>query len=417
MPFYKSENTENRELAELPSVSEDNFGEKFDNYISDNFAFRNVLVNTDSKIKASVFGLSGNESVTVGKDGWLFFTETLDDVMSRNTMTDREIFCASRTLEMLSEYVEDNGGRFVFVTAPNKASLYDEYLPYYYSKSNVPNNYDNLLSKLNNVDYIDLRELFEEQDEVLYHRLDSHWNNKGAVLVVNCLLEHLGLDAKTYGTPEERNDWDGDLYKMLFPTMQEKDTQYYYDDYEFNYIYTKRFKSVDDMTISTENKLSENGNILLFRDSFGRSMLPFVGESFSKAVLSRSVPYDFRQIENNDFDYVVLEVVERNLDNLISKAPYMTAKSIDVDYDKLEKIDSKDYTVTVENDGLNHIYGNMLESIPTEAKIYVEVGGSMFEAFPCYELDEYEESDGRGNGFSLYTEKTGDINIYISEER
>lgn len=416
MKFYKAENTENRELAELPSLSDWDFGEKFDSYVSDNFAFRNILVNADSKIKADIFNMSGNESVTVGKNGWLFFTETLDDVMSENTMTDREIFCTTRTLEMISDYVKINNGKFVFTIAPNKASVYDEFLPYYYTKSNVANNMDKVVNNLENVDYMDIKSLFENQNEVVYHRLDSHWNNKGALLVTNELLKHLGIEQNNFSEPVLKQDWEGDLYKMLFPTGEEKDDQYYYKDDEFHYTYTRRFKSVDDMTIATENKLSQNGNILLFRDSFGRSMLPFVGESFSKAVLSRSVPYDIDQIRQTDYNYVVLEIVERNIENIIARAPYMKAEKADIDLNSLTKLSNDHYELVSERDSLDHIYGKILADISTDTRIFVSVGNDIFEAFPCYELEENEDPDGKGNGFSLYTDKQSDeINIYISK--
>lgn len=416
MKFYKAENTENRELAQMPSFFDEDFGEKFDNFISDNFAFRDVLVNADSSIMANVFGISGNGSVTMGKNGWLFYTETLDDITSENIMTDREVYCAARTLEMISDYVEKNNGRFLFMPAPNKASVYDEYLPYYYRKSNVPNNMDMVLNELNNVDCIDLRTVFENRDDVLYHRLDSHWNNKGALLVTDILLEHFGLEEYDYGVPEERQDWEGDLYKMLFPAGEEKDVQYYYDEDNFNYQYTRRFKSVDDMIIETKNDFSENGSILLFRDSFGRSMLPFIGESFSKATLSRSVPYDFYQIEESNYDYVVLEIAERNIEDIISRAPYINAEKADVDTEKLKKLDSNEYELVCENESLNHIYGRISADITTDARIFVSVGDDIYEAFPVYELGEEDEPDGSGNGFSMYTDnQSSEISIYILE--
>lgn len=416
MKFYKAENTENRVLAEFPPLADKDFGEKLDSFISDNFAFRDVLVNADSKIKADIFGKSGNESITVGKDNWLFFTETLDDVTSKNTMTDREVFCTVRTLELISDYIKNKGGKFIFTIAPNKASLYDEYLPYYYKKSNVKNNMEKVAEGLNNVDYLDLKALFKNQNEVLYHKFDSHWNNKGALLVTNKLLEHLGLEKNNYSEPESKQDWEGDLYKMLFPTGEEKDIQYYYNDDEFNYTYKKRFKSVDDMNIETENKSSKNGNILLFRDSFGRSMLPFIADSFTNAALSRSVPYDFSRIENNEYDYVVLEIVERNIEDIIARAPYMNAQKADVDLSSLIKLSSNDYEMVSEKDSLNHIYGRILADISTDSRIFVSIENDIFEAFPCYELGEDEVPDGNGNGFSLYTDKQSDeINIYVSK--
>lgn len=415
MHFYTAENTENRTLAQKPSLFtsdgiDNDFGEKFENYIADNFAFRDKLVNANSVIKAKLFGLSGNDKVTVGKDNWLFFTETLEDVTSKDTLTDREAFCAARTLEIINNYVSSRGGRFVFTIAPNKATLYPQYLPYFYQKSNQPNNMEKIVSRLESTEYFDIRPVFENTEEVLYHRLDSHWNNKGALMVTNALLEQMGLKGKKYSEPEEKQDWEGDLYEMLYPSGENKDTQYYYNENEFEYSNTSRFKSVDDMNIKTKSD-SPNGSILLFRDSFGRSMYPFVADNFSRAVLSRAVPYN---LTNMDYDYVVLEIVERNLEDIISRAPYMEAPLVKTDIDSLIKLESGQYDITVENKGLEHIYGRINTELSENTKIYVALGDNLYEAFPCYELSEDEKPDGKGNGFSLYTgENAEDINIYI----
>ncbi len=417
MHFYTAENTENRTLAERPSLItkdgiDQDFGEKFESYIADNFAFRDKLVNANSTIKAKLFGLSGNEKVTVGKDDWLFFTETLEDVTSKNTLTDREAFCAARTLEMINDHVSGRGGRFIFTIAPNKATLYTRYLPYFYSKSNRPNNMDKIVSRLENTEYFNIKSVFESTDDILYHKLDSHWNNKGALLVTNALLKQLGLKGKEYSEPEERQDWKGDLFEMLYPSVECTDTQYYYNEDEFDYSNTSRFKSVDDMKIATQSD-STNGSILLFRDSFGRSLYPFVADNFSKAMLSRSVPYDLTDMS---YDYVVLEIVERNLEDIISRAPYMQAPAAETDIDSLIKLDSSQYDITVENKGLEHIYGSINTELSENTRIFVGIGSALYEAFPCYELSEEEKPDGRGNGFSLYTaDNAENINIYISK--
>ena len=56
MRFYTADNTENRTLAQLPPlITSDginqSFGEEFESYISDNFAFRDKLVNANSTIR------------------------------------------------------------------------------------------------------------------------------------------------------------------------------------------------------------------------------------------------------------------------------------------------------------------------------------------------------------------------------
>ena len=404
MGFYESAGTENRELAGFPDEINEDFGKNMNSYLEDNFAFRDRLVSADSSIKASVFQMGGNDKVAVGKDGWLFFAEDIDGLTSKNTLSGREIFCISRELEMIRDYAGDNGSSFLFMIAPDKAGLYSEYLPYYYKESTLPDNKEMLEAMLDKDMFIDLSLLFENEKEVLYHRLDSHWNNKGAQLVVNAMLDRLGLDKKEYAQPTESMDWEGDLYKMLYPLGEEKDKQYNYSGFEYSY--AKRFKSTDDMLISTKNPKNDNGSILLFRDSFGRNMLPFIGDNFSEAELARAVPYDFNRLSQRHFDYAVLEIAERNVDELLDKAPYIIASEADEATDELLRLDESEYELVVEEkDECCHLYGVINSPLETAARIYVKTADMLFEAFPCYEKEKGKFEYKNGNGFSIYIDK------------
>ena len=64
-----------------------------------------------------------------------------------------------------------------------------------------------------NVNYVNLKEILESSDEVLYHERDSHWNNKGAALAGDALMtaldkEHTDYTQESY---EECVDFTGDL--------------------------------------------------------------------------------------------------------------------------------------------------------------------------------------------------------------
>ena len=56
--------------------------------------------------------------------------------------------------------------------------------------------------------------------------------------------------------------------------------------------------------------------ILVFRDSFGRAMIPYMGEVFDACTFNRSTPYDMSVVEDTECDYVLIEIVERNLADL-----------------------------------------------------------------------------------------------------
>lgn len=67
-------------------------------------------------------------------------------------------------------------------------------MPYYDSlKVSSDKNLVNLQKYLRQeqVSYGDLYETLSEEKEVLYHKRDSHWNNKGAAVAADTLLSSL----------------------------------------------------------------------------------------------------------------------------------------------------------------------------------------------------------------------------------
>ena len=93
----------------------------------------------------------------------------------------------------------------------------------------------------------DLFSMFEEQDEVLYLKQDSHWNNKGALMAYDNMLDQLNKDHNDYSSAEVTRTKDsyGDLSKMLYPAARKSEFNY---NYELNetYSYETPTKSVED---------------------------------------------------------------------------------------------------------------------------------------------------------------------------
>src|SRR2546422_2538056 len=70
---------ENRVLAALPAwdrkpATLDKFPAGFEAWFNDHFGFRNLLVRWDALLKACWLRDSPVSTVTIGKNGWLFFT-------------------------------------------------------------------------------------------------------------------------------------------------------------------------------------------------------------------------------------------------------------------------------------------------------------------------------------------------------
>lgn len=333
MAVAKTETTtENRTMAAFPSFMEEgkwnvNYLQDLGAYFEDHYAFRNLLVSVDSQIQAKLFKTSNMDTVIVGKNDWLYYTASLDNYLGQNLMSDQEVYNAAYNLSIVQEYVQSRGAKFLVAVPPNKNSLYGENMPYYdQSKVSSERNYTNIIKALksNKVAYTDLYQLFSNKKETLYLKRDSHWNEKGSLLAYNALLTDLNKEHELYETvPVLRTKTEiGDLNKMIYPMWSQPEWNYDYQ-YKKNYAYTSDTKSVEDAYIMTTNKKAQ-GSLLMFRDSFGNTLLPWMAQSYEKAVFSKEMPYPLEKyMQESKADTVIIEKVERNLKDFITDPPML----------------------------------------------------------------------------------------------
>lgn len=342
--------TENRTLASFPQTKKEgrwnvDFMQELGSYFEDHFAFRPMFVMADSQIQSRIFGVSNMDTVIVGTDGWLYYSATLDDYLGQNRLSERGCFNAAHNLSLMQQYVEDKGAAFLLTIPPNKNSLYGEYMPYYArKKASQDKNIQRLKSELEkwNVSYADLFSVFQKEKEVLYLKRDSHWNQKGAVLAYNTMLDALNREHENYeATDAVRTKTEyGDLNKMMYPLGGEPEWNYQYQ-YEERYHYVTETKSVEDAWIQTNNPEGE-GSLLMFRDSFGNTLLPLMANTFEDGFFSKETPYQLDSyMEKYHPQVVIVEKVERNLDEFASEPPVMTGPVVVLKAgEKTEKTDT-----------------------------------------------------------------------------
>ena len=201
---------------------------------------------------------------------------------------------------------------------------------------------------------------------------------------------------------------------MLYPAEDAKDMQLH-NDYEYSYEYTSRFRGLDDISITTSNPHSK-GNLLMYRDSYGEAILPYMAEMFETAEFSRAVPYRLDNV--NSDDTVIIELVERNLGNLLKSAAVMEAPECEITDTAAEYADSSKAVIkSIDNNGMKHIYGFLTEEFfdNSRYRIIAECDGKCYEAFQCFEENLLEEYEYTNRGFAAYLPaETNTDNIRIT---
>lgn len=386
----------NQTLAPPPALFQEGGGlnpnvlDETTDYVKDHFALRQRLITANAALEAAVFRTSAQDSVVLGKDGWLFYRETVDGYLHTAPLTQRELFCAARALALASEYAQDHGARLVFTVAPNKASLYPQYLPCVGTPLEGQDDIDRLVPLLEEqgVAYADLFAPFRETTQILYHATDSHWTNRGALLAHDALME--SLRGPEGWTRRDTSDWTqgthrGDLYEMLYPTgtMAEEELT---PGQGFAFQPVRPIRGPEDLRIQTQNP-AQTGNLLMFRDSFGNTLYPFMADSFGSALFSRSMPWQLTLLEETGADTVVVELVERNLDYLARRAPIFPAPRRTLTGRPAQGVAVAQFSF--EDDGklpgFLRLTGTLDGPVDIDSPVYLQLGTELYEATPAGE--------------------------------
>lgn len=422
--FPTTETTENKAMAEAPKMmTEDGslnkaFFTDFDSYFTEHMALRNQMLYSDAMIQSTLFRESNVSGVICGTDGWLYYSSTLDDYLGTNVLTERQLHNLANNFRLIQDYVEAQGKDFVLLIAPNKNTLYGDNMPYY--KSYVVNQDKSavLLGAIleqQNISYLDLFQLFEEQDEVLYLKRDSHWNMKGANLAYNGIMDSLNLPHEDYSdtVPVPVKNEQGDLNRMLYSFYGEPEENYDYNLTQ-KYVFTSSEKDVEGRWLITENQTG-TGSLLMFRDSFANTLIPFLSNEFHTVYYSKGEPNALaRYMETYSPDYVVIEKVERNISNYLNNPPILTPPENQLP-DKLT-IAATNTTVQVKNcmnDMNYYVFSGVLDEsrVQVGSRVLVRVNDRVY---PAYLTGE--------NGYALYlkkaefTDAVTQVTVYIVNE-
>lgn len=391
MPWQTETARGNEQLADWPELrAEDgSFNSKilneFSDYFSDHFGFRHQIITLNDQLTAGTLQTLDSSSVLLGKDGWLFYKSTLNDYTGAQLFTARQSYAAAHVLELMQEYCQQNGIDFCFTIAPNKNSLYGSQMPGRYPAADVRN--AQLLKQQleqQGVRYVDLFETLSAAQGTLYYRLDSHWNMQGAQLAAQALLRELNGAETTFDglINGQTTPHTGDLYEMVYPAGQETEQDTAYD---FTYAYDEKFHSADDITIHTANPDAQ-GSIFVYRDSFGINLHPFLAQSYGSACFSRNMPYRLTAVTAEQPDVLLVELVERNLNWLVERAPELPAP----ERTAVTAADTGTLVQAQRADGRMEGYfcltGDLAgQNVSDDSPIYILTETGTYEASPCGE--------------------------------
>jgi hypothetical protein len=323
---------ENRIPISLPSLIKINdlslYLKEFDLYFKDNFGMRSFLVKLELALNYFLFRETPMKDVLIGNEGWMYYEPkkndgiTIEDFFGNVNYTPEKLKLIQTKLHSLNEYLKSKNIRFIFFITPNKNTIYPEYLPEEILKKK--SNYTRIhqiqqILEEERIDTIDLKSILTQKKSQekyeLYYKTDSHWNYLGAYWGYKSLLDKLKIQPKEYSFHQFYHP-GGDLAGML-----SIDYLIYENDIKSD---TKPDSLKNCTSIYSKDSFYCESNVklprlVMYRDSFSIWLIPYLKEHFSRSVyLWGTANIDLSIIEKEKPDIVIIQIVERHLDNLLN---------------------------------------------------------------------------------------------------
>ena len=306
---------------------------KYRALFNDEFGFRKGLIRLHAITRFKLFGIASNDKVLLGKQGWFYMGKYFDSIeyaRHQRPFSEHELQSWKHILERRRDALRKRGIHYIFAVAPNKESIYPEYLPGWYTRVTRQSRLDQLLEYMrdhSDVKIIDLRTplLAAKNSTPLFYKTDSHWNAYGAcagcesiITAVREIFPNVPVHSiDQFVVSRKRNAYHGDLLHLsgLGDFIAE-------DDILVNPSVPRRAVSAQlahhDYSgklpcFATECDAPNLPRVVVFRDSFFMALQPILSEYFRRAVYIWQNDFDERVIQREPCDIVIQEIVERTL--------------------------------------------------------------------------------------------------------
>ncbi len=329
-PMQIEEIYEDQELSDIiPNVK---------TYYNQHVAKRQDVIDFWASMLYSI-DVSMNKSITIGKAGMLFYSGTIRELRGSIQRKDNLVNRDLNTIQKLSNSLEEKGIDFLFVIAPNKATVYKEYLPDWYTEGESES-YREQFNRLYNegeyaFDFLDTTDVLidakEEHGSILYPNTDAHWSPLGAYIAYNEIVRTINeeyeiVEIKEYRINEHQAASQMRMIGRRYDLIMEPVADIYFKDKgsaDLSYLDgNTNWKRYGELT---NDEAFQDLNVLIIRDSFTGRLTPTLEQTFTKVgiVHYQTVLIGDKHgqsldelIEVNNPDIVIFQIVERALDEL-----------------------------------------------------------------------------------------------------
>ncbi len=340
-----TKSAENRATAPMPDfdINElDPFPQDYESYYQDNFFIRNWINAAYSEISRKIFKKSPTDKAMIGVDGWLYIkTDELKNYLSQNIFTEDELNRFKQEIIRRSHYLDSLNCKYYFVVVPTKYSVYPEFLPRVYRWNEGYTRTDQIIDAISGIDnmvLIDLRKTLNDNKDkgLMFRPSDNHWSDLGAYYAYATIIDSIRKDFPEVRPAFPLDSFNietkpinigniaqmmnaGDDYQEEMPRISFKNQQVWEME-KAGYEAPRKFSFEHVYELAFTNRNDKNPTLLLIRDSFGNTIIPFIPAHFAKStVIFDAWQYKLNKpiVDKERPDVFVQLTMECNYDDLL----------------------------------------------------------------------------------------------------
>lgn len=356
LPKQERSENENRTLKDLPTLVDSNKLNKAEN-----------LADVIKSVKWSYITERKNPSYMddietylsdhlAGRELWVVASNKMERLAGKQEIN--EVFTSDdRMIQVFKEYNEETvsasleaidifAAKFpdvpmYFMLAPTSQEIYSSLMPSYGGYLSEKAFIEGCYGKTENLTPIDcLSFLSGHRDEYIYYRTDHHWTSLGAYYAYAAAARQLGYSAyglNAFNIETASSSFRGTLFsKTLDSTVTPDSIDYYHlasneptvkmtvfdgrEQTEYDSLYVRDYLAVKDKyssftgsnspLITIETDVDNGKSLLLIKDSYAHSLVPFLSKHYSKITMVDmryiNVGLDYFSINVNDYSQVLI---------------------------------------------------------------------------------------------------------------
>lgn len=303
---------ERRKLATMPelttkSLFDGTYFKKFDSYVTDQFVERDAFRKIKIDIELSTKGEYNNL--------YLYDDYIIEEIFPLNSNSINNL--TNKINYIKDTYLNDNSNIY-YTIIPDKN--------YFINNGNLKLNYnklqDMMKNNLSNINYINI---FDKLNLDNYYKTDTHWKEEDLFIVANTIANQMNFDITNNNVVNTVTTFKGsyagrlsvtkdiDTIKTISNPSTLNSSVYNYETKKYTdiYDYTK-INSLDkyDIYLSgavpiidiINNNSSSDKELIVFRDSYGSSLIPLLIEGYKKITVI-DIRYISSKILNKYIDF------------------------------------------------------------------------------------------------------------------